>query len=814
MAAEGGLGLLGDQIDIQGGEFAFDSEANAAVLSRYAKVRIDTVTITARNMVFYRDTNEVYAEGDVSFDDSTGSAFFCDQMYFNPNTWEGLAYGVRVKGKIGDASSRKQNISVSPKFLSDERHQSQAGIQLGDPNRAVVHAREMRSIDRNHQEVIGAVITPSFFAKPHWGLYAASANFRKDEKVESYHNILKIRGIPVFYFPYIIKDLRYEWPWVRVTAGTSEDFGPFVYTKIGLDFDENIDRYLRLNKVFFDADYRDKRGWAYGAELEYLTGNRRSLGFIDFYTTQEEIDPSDDWNRAEEDNLDSTYRNHPDWKPSLYEGERRHTFSWWHQQDLTDRWDLRFEAHKQSDRDFLREYFRDRYDEDKELETSVDLRFLHDDFVFEVVGQKRLNDWQNQSEYLPELRLSVPGLRLFDTNLYLRGDYRAGLVQRRYDELFFDYGVQTDELAKLPAGEEETGTFFRAHQDTRLYAPLRLPGDFVFTPEVGARTTYYGETANEGEGDTSSAFLWGARLSNRFFGTFADGKVRHVFEPSVSFMANEKPDLAPGEIYYIDDIDAYDESHVFTVNLHNAIQSRAGGSTRNVLDFDVRFRVYPDEEEQDRINYGRAVSDIYLDLIWRPTTNLTVFGDALYDPEYTRFNRWTAGARTNLLDTYVAVRNTYRRGGHYRSPNSEDSLQTTLTLSRRLWNEDSNYRGSVSITYEWRDTAQYFSGLVEESVSLYRDFDTVELGLTYFRNERNDDQGFYVQLIPKGWVGVDRDPGAEVIAQRESEYRYSMPALDEEALEAPAPGLELETTPGPLLEERPGPGPDLGAGGS
>jgi hypothetical protein len=674
----------------------------------------------------------------------------------------------------------------------------------------VIHAREMRSIDRDHQEVIGAVITPSLFAKPHWGIYAASANFRKDEKVESYHNILRIRGIPVFYFPYLIKDLRYEWPWVRVSAGSSEEFGPFVYTKLGLDFDENIDRYLRLNKIFFDLDYRDKRGWAYGAELDYLTGNRRSLGFLDFYTTEEEIDPADDWDRAWDRNLDATYRNHPDWEPSLYDDERRYTLSWWHQQDFTDRWDLRIEAHKQSDRDFLREYFEDRYNEEKEQQTSLDLRFLHDDFAFEVVAQKRLNDWQTQSEYLPELRLSVPGLRLFDTNVYLRGDYRVGQVNRRYDELFFDYGVQNDELAKLPAGEKETDTFLRAHQDTRLYAPLTLPGDFVLTPEIGARTTYYGETANGDESDVSSAFLWGATLSNRFYGTFADGTVRHVFEPTISYMANEEPQLAPGEIHYIDDIDAYDESHVFTVSLHNAIQSRASGRTRDVLDVDIGFRVYPYEEERERLNWDRTVSDIYLDVVWRPTDSITLYGDALYDPEYTRFNRWTAGANVYLLDTHVKVRNTYKRGGHYRSPTGEDSLQTTLTLSRRLWNEDSNYRGQLSLTYEWRDTATYYSGLVEESITLFRDFDTVELGITYFRNERKDDHGIYVQLIPKGWVGIDRDPGAEVIAQREAQYRYAMPAMDESALARPAPGLELERAPATRLEA-PEPGPALEA---
>ncbi|MCX7933994.1 MAG: hypothetical protein N3A66_01895, partial [Planctomycetota bacterium] len=523
------FGGLGVAAELQGGGGVYDflKDRKMVVIRNYAVVRVKGATIRARNITYSLETSEVYAEGDVSFEhSSSGSRFDCDRLFIRTSDWQGLVENMRIKASREPPPRR--TILDEPALGPSSRRASGIG-EAGRISRMVATAKEVRSISLAHQEMIGGAITPSLFARPHWSIQSAAVNVRHNEKVESWHNVLRIGKVPVFYFPYIIKDLRYDWPWLRFGAGHSSDWGFYTLLKYGLDLNPKPNQAFRPEEIFFDLDWRQERGWGLGSELNYQVGKGKSFGRLDAYWVKEtEIDRDDDLERALHKNDTSVYRDEPNFEPDLYRDEDRWALEWWHRQQFTERWDLRMEAHKYSDRDFRREYFERDYKENKEPETAFDLRYQHENWQFEVFARKRLNAWENQSEYLPEVRISIPSFQLGRLPLYLVSATRVGWVDRRYDEALDRYGYlegQKDidaEIRKIKSGDHY-GLFFRAHEDLRLEAPLHLGDLFVLTPWIGGRVTYYEEQFGEWVPDN---LLTPAALADRRAGRWHDSFVR------------------------------------------------------------------------------------------------------------------------------------------------------------------------------------------------------------------------------------------------------------------------------------------------
>lgn len=759
-AAEGDLGIKDMQVD--GGVLDFVKEKNAVIVRNYATLTFGEVRIRARNMIYDYKGKNVYAEGDVEFDDPSGSSFYCDWLFFNTTDWHGKAENVRLKAESKDVKLTTIDfLDETPAGVSSVDSSGVAGMQ-SQIKRISVQASELRSVDKDHQEGLGVKLSASMFAKPHWSIDSGAAVFRRGQKVASWNNVLRIGKVPVFYFPYLIKDLKYDWPWVRVTAGHSEDFGMQVYTRVGLDLDPDPKAKFRLVNAFFDVDWREERGWGLGTEMDYQVGKGRSKGWLRTYYTREDISESVDVERAYNDNDSYVYSGYKNFKPDLYSGEDRWMIEWKHLQEFNDTWDLRMEAYAYSDRDFQEEYFENEYKLNKDPECGFDLRYQNDYVISEWVANKRINSFQTTSEYLPEWRLNVPGVKLGNLPLYVESETRVGWVNRRFDQLLDKYDQTTDnEFGKVEDGDDY-GLFFRAHNETKIRAPIDL-GPFVLTPYVGGRATYYGDHYGEngdglGESETTSAFLWGADLSTRLYGVFGGGGWRHVLEPTLSFKGDEDAGADPDELLYIDDVDSYYESHVVTVGLHQRLQKRTGkDGYRDIATFDVNFRSYPNSDEADDWNYGHHTGEIEVNTALYPTTKLSLWANALLDNHDNEVNRLYVGADWRCRDIFrFYVQHSYYRGHYWRYPTTDASRQTTFAIRSKLWNNDSNYAVEYAFTFDHDDNESSFGGFSEQRITLFRDLDTFELGLSFVDDRKDDDRGIYLNLRPIGWAGINR----------------------------------------------------------
>lgn len=762
-----------DPIDVQGGQFDYVKEQNAVVIRGYSTLSTGSITIKAKNMVYFRDSKEVYAEGDVSMTEPTGGIFYCESLYFNINEMRGEAKDVRVMGQSAADDAGKATDIETPLSGPGGKKSGWDSTTAMPFNRMFMRAKKIRSLGRDEQELLAPVLTTDNSPSPIFKLTSAAAQLKRNEKVESWHNVLWVGRVPVFYLPYVIKDLRYDWPWMRLAAGNNNKWGPYALSTWGIDLDPSDKDYFRPEKLFFDIDWRKDRGMAFGVDLKYEMGFKDSYGKIDtYYLKETEISRADDLDRAKDDTeYNTTYADDERWK-----------VEWEHYQAFDNNWDLRAEANVYSDRDFLYEYFRREYNEDKEPETVVDIRKLEDHYVFEIFGKFRTNDFMSQEEYLPEARLTIPGYKLGNTDFYLRNDTRIGYVGKRFDEkadeedLFEQYRVDGDEIDH----------FGRAHSDTRIYRPFKIGKFATFTPYVGGIASYY-EDGYELDGEHARiAGLYGAELMGRFYGLYKGGQVRHVIEPVVSFTANEDPTLSHKKLYEVDEVDLYHELHYFTFSLHNKIQTKrmvtlAGEEDKgpqetivDLIDFDISTSYIPLKGEAEEFNYGHHFTQLGLDAVYRPTDRLSIYGDLNWDLEDHYPTSGSLGFDWKYKDLLrMSTTHRFTRGDTTIAPDSDKSNETTFAFR---WLASDKYSLEYAIAYEWANSTENIdSGMSKQRVSLIRNLKVFELTTSYVRDARKDDHSVFVTLSPIGISPLDRaDAKADsTISLMDSRYHPS-----------------------------------------
>lgn len=791
VAAETGLGsgfgaMFGEGIDFRGGMLDWeedDAGRRVAILRNYAVIILPQVTISARNMVLNVELQEVYAEGDVVFKEPNGNSFRCDQLTFNYQEWNGLAKNISVTMDVSRADLPVRDFLDDAPSLSINQPSSLNDASLsGSIRRMYVQAEELRAHDQDTFELIDAQITPDSFARPHWHFRAPAALLRRDEKIESYNNTVVIGRMPVFYVPYLIRDLQYDWPWMRFQAGYSSDLGVFARTQWAWDLRSNPGSYIKMDRVIFDADLFARRGMGIGIENTYKVGDWESLGKLKIYGVYEFLTSRNhDRDRAFGDNETKIYQDLVDaldnpipFRPDYYRRDFRWAVDWEHYQQLNDLWDVRAEAHLYHDRDYLREYDPVRYWNEKEPENSIALRRLDKQWELEFVAQSRLsNKWIAGPEYYPEIRATAPSWQIGDLPLFFKDDFRLGFVNYAFDEDRVRYARgRNDGLFALdPATglsdsrlwkSDHYGAYFRAFNEARLEAPLQLGGLATLKPWAGLRTAYYEDTLgrgvgptalsgydldmynagvftpagqrSKGGGDVNYAVPAGVDLSSRFYTVFgASEEWRLVTEPVLSYLENFTPHLdSNDELYLVDDYDGYDRQRRFGLQLHGKLQRRffedAPGVRvpyRDIVDYNLRFYSYPRGSDRDDLNRGRSVSDVEFELGYHPMRNLDLRASLLYDADSDSLKRGIFQADWRFGDIFRVIATHYHYSGDY-WPFSEErfdkSDQTNIAIRTKLWNDSSHYALEVAANYEWRDSNEWRNSLtgVRHGFNRYR----------------------------------------------------------------------------------------------
>ena len=826
--------VFGDNFNVTGGTLNYLPAKNAVMVLDYALLTIQGRTIQARNIVYFTDTKKLYAEGDVSVNDPKGTYLNCDQLYFDLNSWKGRARKVRMRNEdntVNTVDSLEEN-NIN---FSSNKSIGNSGLSFTDTTRGAnqemdvgkmrmnLTASDMRMVSKDHYEATNVVASPSNYANPHWSIASTSVNIRNGEKVEAFNNVIKIGKIPIFYFPYLIYDLQYDWPLYTTSFGHDNKQGYYWLNRLGWkfknpEFDKDgnkIVRFAQLDNVFANVDFRSNRGYGLGAELGYSVkgiGLGGSGNFRGYWTKEIYISDGDDIIRRNED----IKYNRNDWSKynynndtGLYGHKNRYLIEWWHTQHLTEELDVRAQANYYSDPDFLKEYFLNEWRLFEEKKTNATLRYIGDHFVTEMIVQGRINDFQTQTDYMPEWRASLPGFKLFDLPVYLQSDIRAGLLRHRFDKVLSD-------LSENKAGREdllnqeyrmhsdgETPWIGRVYNKTELTAPFDL-GIINVRPHVGGFLAGYskgydGNYESTDGGKFNAALTWGVDFSSRFYGYL--GSLRHLVEPTVSLVGLEEPVTDRSELYFLDDVDNYRKSHSLDFSLYQQLDTKnANGSTRRLARLKLTGGFILGENEAREYNNNEVLKELVLDGAIYPIESLSLFGDASYSFESERVHTASIGMsywfskqlRAYLVHGYNSGYTPAQKGvfGMYKAVDASVSNITTLALRTQLWNKHSRYSFEYAMSYQWDDQKAYFnditktsngeisSGLYSQRFALVRDLDTMELTVGAVINYLDSNQStIYFNLTPKGWLGIQRAPnGASSTTALDDNYgRYAHP---------------------------------------
>jgi LPS-assembly protein len=129
-----------------------------------------------------------------------------------------------------------------------------------------VQGRRIERIDDKNYRVFGGNFTACSQPNPRWGFEASSAEIEPGEKVKAKNVVFQVKGLPVFYLPYMYYPLHkngrqsgFLFPHFGYSSFRGFTVGSGYFWVLGRSADQT-----------FYVDYYSKVGWGFGHELRYM----------------------------------------------------------------------------------------------------------------------------------------------------------------------------------------------------------------------------------------------------------------------------------------------------------------------------------------------------------------------------------------------------------------------------------------------------------------------------------------------------------------------------------------------------------------
>lgn len=570
--------------------------------------------------------DEIYAEGNVKIIRGKDQ-IQADKVYYDFKNGTGIMLNVQIRATYTDEAGN---------------------IPLGAVP-FVIRAKEIYQV--NHTTLIArnASVTTCPQGKPHYHFWVKKIKFIWDEKGKRFiltHIILHIAGVPVLYWPYLKKTIGTD-PFIRsVKMEKSTRFGVTTQIKYGI----NINKFVREPSGEIKKDklgyYRKKRwgdftiqnthfrkrGLAWEPELEYQDDTY--AGFVKGYYIRDKGRDTD----VDYDRQFLPLKQHHRGEGNLF-----------HRQQLSQKLRLETEITWISDRNLRQEFMESVFKEGKEAESYVYGRYAADNIGVTMLERYRVNEFQDQTEYLPSANLYIINREVKLTRsvpLYFSSFTEGSNIRIRYDE-------QLDQGALRSWRIDSLNEFI-----TRLSVK-----PFNITPFWSARYTSYEKCIAGDKFLDRFIASTGIKISSQFYRKFglADQSISgatfiHLVSFDFRYANNYQVTTAPTSILSFDTTtDQIKKFEEFYFELRNQFIKKG----QEVIDSGVAVEYYPksyrDTTSQNQNNYfypmnwitlapdeqkqypRRRFSNIYIDTTWRPQNTLSLY----FDNEYNTYERIT-----------------------------------------------------------------------------------------------------------------------------------------------------------------------------
>jgi LPS-assembly protein len=533
--------------------------------------------------------------------------------------------------------------------------------------------------------------------KPAWSFYSKSAEIIVGEYINAWNNLLKIKGVPVMYFPYMRAPVKRK----RQTGFLTPGLG---YSTIrGLKFDNAFFWTISDNTdATFYLDLEARRGLGKGVEYRYIR-KRGSEGEFYFYHFKEK-----DLERVRSfrEGISNLSR------PTTAQDERW-IIRYIHREDMPYGFIFKADVNIVSDDEYFIDFGRSGERSLESLETTVSLSKGWGDY--NLVGQVRVfdnllvGDDRATLQKMPEVTFTRASRSIFGSPFYL--SMESSFINFEREE-----GIEGQRLDIYP----------------RLLLPMNPGGYFEITPSIAPRETFYWSKKNP-EGKYQDRFIYDIRvdLTTTFIKVISlknisNGlqKLRHTIRPKVTYT------YIPEQIQdYLPSYDAMDRTArrneiVYSVN------SIMTGRFKNNNEVTYRDYIYLDlsqsynivEAARELVSPGderRPFSDVSGELRIEPAWWTSITAKGKYDP----YNGWMEdydaslglhdkrGDNLNLSHRFIRDTNeyldisagvkvlgsldlTYRNRYSY---NTKKSIETVYKMKYKTqcWNSELTYTARI-----------------------------------------------------------------------------------------------------------------------
>jgi LPS-assembly protein len=573
------------------GKVEFDLANNTASGTNGFCIRYGGAVLMADSATVDRDTGEAVADGHVRIEQG-------DQLWVGDH--------IRYNFKTHQMQTDQFRTGKTPLFAAGQKLQ-------GNVTNQTYNARH-------------AFVTSDDVSQPETRVRASRIKIVPGKYVELWNAVLFVDKVPVFYFPYYRRNIGPHANNWTFTAGDRTSYGPFILNTYTWWLNDTVDGKLHL-------DYREKRGFGLGPDINLHLNEWGNATFKYYYIH--------DHDQYAGTNGLPNFGSVPQDRQRVYLG--------WQATPATNL-NLKALVNYQSDAYLEHDFFEGDYLQNPQPNTFFEQNKYWSNWSLDALTTPQLNDFFNQVERLPDVRLTGLRQQVLDTPVYYDSQSSAG-----YYKMYF---ANTNGFAPPDYSAGRLDTF---HQ---LLLPWTVFNFLNITPHVGGRMTYY--TSETGPGGTNSetgravlntgisasfkaSQLWPS-VKSRFWDV--DG-LRHIIEPSVNYVFVPSPSQAPSQLPQFDsalpslgllpvqfpdynNIDSIDSENVVRLGLHNSVQTKREGQIDNLVDWNlaIDWRINPSGDPNnldEPFSPQQTFSDLYSEFKLKPRSWVTLESQSRFD---------------------------------------------------------------------------------------------------------------------------------------------------------------------------------------
>lgn len=649
-----------DSVDVQADELEYEANEKLMTARGHVVVKRGSDILKADYITVRTDTQDAHAVGNVVFDRAG-------------NVWKGDEMSYNFKNRTGDFGQFKA--SIAPFY-----------IRADDSQRA----------SRDEFVLHNATITTCEGDRPDVYIKAREARVIQQNTIVARGVVFYVGAVPVFYVPKWTRSIQGDKTDIDFVPGYGSRVGAFLLTAYNYRMECGV-------KASTHLDYRTKRGVGVGQDFSWGDPDLSYRGEVKTYYANDRS-PMERRSESEQENLEG-----------LVDSERyRVRLSDVH--DLSDRDYAVSELNYLSDPAVLEDFFDDEFRYNVQPENRFSLAHRADHFTAGLEINKRLNDFYDNVDRLPEATLDVPRLKLGESPLYYESRNAASFLKKEF--------ADQSNLDNYDA--------FRVDSAHTVFYPTKHFGFLNVIPRAGYRGTYYSKTyqnntvtnlvtvmdtngltvtsnevtatTDDTGADLRNLYTLGFETSFKSFGVLNndwlsrdDQGLRHVVEPYLDYTYIPEPNLTPDQLPQFDDVDTLDKRNDVLLGVRNKFQTKRKGSVHDLVDFNIWSTYYVEKPQ--------GVSNDFSDIFFKTELRLIDWLPVDFKGSYDQF-----GGKIDTFDTQVSVvwPDQTRLAIDYRyADNSYDQFASELTLfPNRIWSL--NAYGRYSFETDQVEEQSYF----------------------------------------------------------------------------------------------------------